>query len=532
MTTAMSINIAMKPMSTTIRHCQFCHLAIVPPTNYYLLNKIVTCLSCRRIYYAIWKELNQLSILDYIEHKNSPDKISKIILKYLNSEEIKSFCLQFLDFSSTRNYARCPILVSSDPSINCINGSSRKLGTLNQTNRKTRKITAKYVKLCRFCRFRKMLLSVREIPKSKLILKVDKYSEQEIEILNLYAFDNGQRTPMTIFLGEELQEIFIHAHLIFDHLETLIREIESRGGYSDLTASPGQVLKSNDNFNQTVKPEPNTNNSDSFKITEESKVVAYNFQASKVHKFYELTQSVSRFHEVYTVNKALEDMCKLFQMCSDKIDTDLARMRTLELTNPNHKAIELLPLSNTNQERQVLNYTSNFLACSAQPTFTSITEIKSILSNEIRQLNISANTYKMDSPKNYDSGWVSAFQDIKKKNIEQSKSERIQEILQDLKSEPISLDNRLEPLVAVQKSSQQTKSERIQEIIKNLKSGFTSLDSKSQASKTQSDAIAPKSSPQMKAPHDGHKTKLVNSGVTRTFTNIITKYIRRYTSLV
>lgn len=428
-----------------MRSCQFCHLVIVPPANFYLLNELVTCLSCRRIFYAIWKELHHLCILDYIKYKNSPEKISKIILKNLNFEPIKVFCLQFLDFSSTRNYARCPTDMSNDFSINA-KDITRKLRPLT-LNRKSHNITGKYVKLCRLCRFRKMLLSVREIPKSKLILKLDKYSEEENEILNLYAADrgHGQKTTMTIFLGEELREIFINSHLIFDHLETLIRKIEHQGGYSDLTSPLKQGLKS-ENFNATVKSVPH-NKISSDRVTEDGKIIAYNFQGSKAQKFYELKLSVSRFHEFYTINMALGDMCKLFQMFSDKIDGDLARreQKSVGRPNANFKAIELLPQSTVNQKKQISGYNSSCPTdeLSSRAAFNNITEINRIFGNETKQLNINVNIFKIDASQNNDRDWVSHIQNIKKKIMEQSKSERIQEILQELKSESISADSKL-----------------------------------------------------------------------------------------
>lgn len=359
-------------MNKTTRICKFCNLKLVHPTNFYLLSKIVTCLSCRRVYYAVWKEINQLCILKYIEHKNSPPNVAKAIFHCLNSEKIKSFCYQFLDFSSIRNYTRCPILAPADSD----RGHDGIKKTVNPNAiRKIRQSNNKYLRLCRLCRFRKMFLTVREIPKSKLILKIDNFTESEIKILKMYAVSDGQNTltqnsSLTIHFGDELAEIFFNSFSIFDYIHESIREIETSGGYSDLTTISKEVKSSGNiaeslHVYKTLKFEAKIDAScdmNTGQVTHSYKnknIVAYTFPKPKVQKFYDLQQNVTRFHEVYSINTALNDMFQIFQTYSQKIELDIARIRkqqNLDLTSNCVNAIELIPLSRINQPVGIMSY--------------------------------------------------------------------------------------------------------------------------------------------------------------------------------
>lgn len=409
----------------TTHFCQICHATPKPSVKIYLLNKVSLCLSCRRVFYLLWREICEISILDLIQHRNSPPEISKIILNCLNSEAIKNHCLQFLDFFSTENYTRCQILLSENMKPYGKRKNSREITDPGDTNKSNYK---KYARICRLCRFRQMILTIRVIPKSKLVLKLDKYSDSEINVLKKFA---AGTQPLSIFLGEQLPEIYSNSNSIFLHLEQQIQEIESKGGYSDLVAKSSRS-----------SPSTESTSDDSDEVTS-----CLQLETSKIHNFYDFQHGISRFKETYNINVALSDMFRIFQVYSKIIELDIAKIEKQEQDLVSLKSssqpTELIPLSIKNSlidsnlkpgERSVQITDMRLVALkelrmysqnlepvkhgkvedsSLDPLFENFAELKETLSTEIEQL----------------------VQNIKNRHCNTSKSQIIQEILEYLKTD-------------------------------------------------------------------------------------------------
>lgn len=295
------------------------------------------------------------SIIKFIQHQNSDQQIAKIILNCLNSEPIQRFCLQFLEFISPRNHLRCQVLLSNDlkPSGRI---KSLQSGHSSHVNLQTLKTEGKYVKICRLCRFRKMLLSVREIPKIKLILDLNKFSVADRKILENHGpsanMKSSQKLQVAFYLYNKSPKIYSNAKSIFMHLEEMILIIESSAGFSDLIRTSTEIRMQADarislEISENFSGISNDISPDETQIVLKAEMHSTsNIEASNIQQFYKLETKIPRFHENDNVGLNLNNIMDIFQKHTKIIGYNIEKIQ--KQISSNHiktTPIEIIPLS-------------------------------------------------------------------------------------------------------------------------------------------------------------------------------------------
>lgn len=193
-------------------------------------------------------------------------------------------------------------------------------------------------------------------------------------------------------------------------------------------------------------------------LESDNELVVYNTCSNirhiEIQKFYEIKLGISRFHETYNINQVLTDMFKVFQVYSDKIELDIAEIRKMEnLRTPQFKREprELIPLNIKNSLRESGSQHSQELCRTVQITdvgfSTAIKELKMYASNldpgknpkdliKIEDTRIDPVFENIGELRDtFSTEMDHLVQSIKNKHFNTSKSERIKEILEYLKSD-------------------------------------------------------------------------------------------------
>lgn len=342
--------------------------------NLLFYSNILICVGCRKVYYCIWRKVCETEILNLIHYQNFPEKLASCIINCLNSEDLRSYCSQFLEFTTdkkanTRNLPRCDIYLNENRQTGHENPTD--LDALNKAYHSTRRksqIDLKYIKICRLCRFRAMFLKIREIPKLKLVIDLSLFTEDEKQ--QILQFDknwpkhssmNGKKlgkiTIQLQVIAPEIQKIFTD---LFGALEKLMDksliEIGDESANNITQVSLGQTtceieykLKSPTFYpGQKIKRKVEEFSEDDTKTLEKMEHLKKIQQPGNLYRYYDFKDHMFRFSGAYDINVAMTDLFDIFHKYNHIASESLEKIRLAENFKEQgrcRQSFELLPLA-------------------------------------------------------------------------------------------------------------------------------------------------------------------------------------------